>query len=139
MTAIIHTNKGIIHIKLAYQQAPLTVSNFVYLAKKGFYNGLYFHRVVPGFVVQGGDPRGDGWGGPGYAIPCEYNAISYSRGTVGMAHAGKDTGGSQFFITHTPQPHLDGRYTVFGWVTQGMDVVDNIQMYNKILRIEIIN
>ncbi len=122
------TEKGDIVIRLLAEEAPVTAANFARLAEKGFYDGLTFHRVVPDFVVQGGCPRGDGWGGPGYMIPCEYNRVGYSRGTVGMALAGKDTGGSQFFITHSPQPHLDGRYTVFGQVEEGMDVVDRIQV-----------
>ncbi|MFN7135525.1 MAG: peptidylprolyl isomerase, partial [Myxococcales bacterium] len=96
--------------------------NFAHLVRRGFYDGLTFHRVVPAFVAQGGDPRGDGTGGPGYTIRCELNPRSYGAGTVGMALSGKDTGGSQFFIAHTPQPHLDGRYTVFGEVVDGLDV-----------------
>ncbi|MEJ2636221.1 MAG: peptidylprolyl isomerase [Calditrichia bacterium] len=135
----IHTTKGSFVIELFPDKAPVTVANFVQLADSGFYNNIYFHRVVPGFVVQAGDPRGDGWGGPGYTIPCEYNDIFYDRGTVGMATAGKDTGGSQFFITHTPQPHLNGRYTAFGKVISGMDVVDHIEVFDKILRTEQVN
>ncbi|MFQ5864805.1 MAG: HEAT repeat domain-containing protein [bacterium] len=125
--ALIKTNRGHIEIKLFTEQAPLTVLNFVQLAQQGFYDGLTFHRVVPNFVIQGGDPRGDSWGSPGYSIRSEFNQHPYLRGTVGMASAGKDTEGCQFFITHSPQPHLDGRYTVFGQVTSGMDVVDSIQ------------
>jgi peptidylprolyl isomerase len=125
--ALIKTKRGNIEIKLFTDQAPLTVLNFVQLVRSGFYDGLTFHRVVPNFVIQGGDPRGDSWGSPGYAIRSEFNKYSYTRGTVGMASAGKDTEGSQFFITHSPQPHLDGRYTVFGRVTSGIDVVDAIQ------------
>jgi peptidyl-prolyl cis-trans isomerase B (cyclophilin B) len=121
------------------QKAPATVSNFIELVTAGFYNGIYFHRVVPGFVIQAGDPRGDGWGGPGYSIPCEYNDIFYERGVVGMAHAGKDTGGSQFFITHTPQPHLNGRHTAFGRVVSGLEVIDRIEIYDQIIRAEIVN
>ena len=114
------------------------MENFLSLVQSGFYNGIYFHRVIPGFVIQAGDPRGDGWGGPGYTIPCEYNDLKYGIGTLGMAHAGKDTGGSQFFITHSPQPHLNGRHTIFGRVIKGMDVVNNIQIYDQILKAEII-
>ncbi|MFQ5822626.1 MAG: HEAT repeat domain-containing protein [bacterium] len=125
--ALIKTNRGNIEIKLFTEQAPLTVLNFAQLTKNGFYDGLTFHRVVPNFVIQGGDPRGDSWGSPGYSIRSEFNQHPYLRGTVGMASAGKDTEGCQFFITHSPQPHLDGRYTVFGQVTSGMDVVDAIQ------------
>ena len=90
-------------------------------------------------MVQAGDPRGDGWGGPGYSIPCEYNDLFYERGMVGMAHAGKDTGGSQFFITHTPQPHLNGRHTAFGKVVAGLDVIDRIEIYDQIYQAEFIN
>jgi cyclophilin family peptidyl-prolyl cis-trans isomerase/HEAT repeat protein len=123
-TALIRTRYGDIRIRLRPNEAPITVLNFVRLAEKGFYDGLTFHRVEPNFVVQAGDPRGDSWGSPGYSIPSEYNPISYMRGTVGMASAGKDTEGSQFFITYSPQPHLDGRYTVFGQVEQGIEIVD---------------
>ncbi|NOX38392.1 MAG: hypothetical protein GXO78_12740 [Calditrichaeota bacterium] len=136
---LLKTTEGNILIELYPDKAPITVANFLHLVQQGFYNGLFFHRVVPGFVIQGGDPRGDGWGGPGYAIPCEYNDLFYDRGVVGMAHAGKDTGGSQFFITHTPQPHLNGRYTAFGRVIQGMDVVDRILPYDKIIEAKISN
>jgi len=124
--AIIRTSKGDIEIELAFDVAPLTVMNFIELAEDGFYDGLRFHRVVPNFVIQGGDPRGDGWGGPPWYIRCEYSDKPYLRGTVGIATSGKDTGGSQFFITHSPQPRLEANYTVFGQVLEGMDVVDNI-------------
>ena len=137
-TARINTSRGTIDIRLLPDKAPVTVANFVHLVRSGFYNGLTFHRVVPGFVIQGGDPRGDGWGGPGYTIPCEYSDVPYNRGTVGIAHAGKDTGGSQFFITHTPQPHLNGRYTVFGQVVKGMEIVDTIMIFDKIQSIDIL-
>jgi cyclophilin family peptidyl-prolyl cis-trans isomerase len=122
----ITTDKGTIKLELDPQDAPLTVHNFVTLARKGYFNGLTFHRVVPNFVVQGGDPRGTGDGGPSYAIRCEINTRPYVRGAVGMALSGKDTGGSQWFITHALQPHLDGGYTVFGQVVAGMNVVDRI-------------
>jgi cyclophilin family peptidyl-prolyl cis-trans isomerase len=131
----IETEKGNIDFQLIPDLAPLTVSNFINLAKKGFYNNLTFHRVVPDFVVQGGDPRGDGWGGPQYAIPCEYNTKPFERGTIGMATAGKDTGSSQFFICHSEQPHLNRRYTVFGQVVKGMEIVDNLEIDDKILKI----
>jgi cyclophilin family peptidyl-prolyl cis-trans isomerase/HEAT repeat protein len=124
--ALIETDRGTIEIELAILDAPLTVDNFMTLARRGYFNGLTIHRVVPDFVVQDGDPRGDGEGGPGYTIRDEINQRPYLRGTVGMALAGRDTGGSQFFITHSPQPHLDARYTVFGHVVSGMDVVDRI-------------
>ncbi|MEH6939671.1 peptidylprolyl isomerase [Bacillus sp. JJ664] len=112
-------------IDLFAEHAPATVENFESLAKKGFYDGLTFHRVIPGFVSQGGDPNGNGTGGPGYTIKCETagNPHKHKAGSLSMAHAGRDTGGSQFFIVHEPQPHLDGVHTVFGQVTEGMDTV----------------
>lgn len=121
---VITTEKGEFEIALAVEEAPLTSANLFNLARKGFFRGLTFHRVVPDFVAQGGDPRGDGNGGPGYTIRCEINHKPYARGVVGMALSGKDTGGSQFFVTAAPQPHLDGRYTAFGEVTKGQEVVD---------------
>ncbi len=121
---VFRTDKGDITVRLDADEAPLTSGNLHALARKGYFNGVTFHRVVPDFVAQGGDPRGDGEGGPGYSIRCEVTRRPYLRGTVGMALAGKDTGGSQFFFTHAPQPHLDGRYTAFGEVVSGMDVVD---------------
>jgi cyclophilin family peptidyl-prolyl cis-trans isomerase len=125
-TARIMTDKGEIVLELLFDVAPLTVINFIELAQTGTFDGLKFHRVVPNFVIQGGDPRGDGWGGPGYQIRCEYSDVPYKRGTVGIATSGKDTGGSQFFITLSPQPHLNGRYTVFGEVLSGMEFADEI-------------
>jgi cyclophilin family peptidyl-prolyl cis-trans isomerase/HEAT repeat protein len=127
------TERGPIHIELDVEAAPRTAVNVFQLAKRGFFNGLTFHRVVPDFVVQGGDPRGDGEGGPGYTIRCEINDRPYVRGAVGMALSGKDTGGSQFFIATSPQPHLEGRYTVFGHVTSGMDAVDSLMEGDRIL------
>jgi cyclophilin family peptidyl-prolyl cis-trans isomerase/HEAT repeat protein len=124
--AFIETDKGTIEIELAVLDAPLTADNFITLARKGFFNGIPIHRVVADFVVQDGDPRGDGEGSPGYTIRDELNQRPYLRGTVGMALDWEDTGGSQFFITHSPQPHLDARYTVFGHVVEGMDVVDRL-------------
>lgn len=135
--AKILTNKGDIIVELFPESALFTVANFIKLANEGFYNGIIFHRVVSDFVIQAGCPRGDGWGGPGYSIRCEINQKKYGRGAVGMALAGKDTGGSQFFVTHSPQPHLNGRYTVFGQVVHGMDVVDKIQPFDIILSVEI--
>lgn len=135
----IETSKGDIILELFPNKAPVTVANFISLIQKGFYDSIYFHRVIPGFVIQGGDPRGDGWGGPGYSIPCEYNDTFFARGILGMAHAGKDTGGSQFFITQLPQPHLNGRYTAFGKVIEGMDVVDQIMLYDYIISCNVIN
>ena len=126
------TNRGEFTLELMKEQAPFTVLSFVRLIKKEFYNGLCFHRVVPDFVVQGGDPRGDGWGGPGYKIRTEISMANYERGSCGMASAGKDTEGSQFFITHISTPHLDGRYTIFAKVIKGMEVVDRIQIGDTI-------
>jgi cyclophilin family peptidyl-prolyl cis-trans isomerase len=108
------------------------VANFAALARRKFYDGQLFHRVVPDFVAQGGDPRGDGWGGPGYTIRCELDAATYTRGTVGMALAGKDTGGSQFFVTHTAHPHLDGGYTVFGRLEAGFEALDALTVGDRI-------
>jgi cyclophilin family peptidyl-prolyl cis-trans isomerase len=133
----IDTDRGTIQIELAVLDAPLTVESFVTLARKGFFDGLSIHRVVPDFVVQDGDPRGDGEGGPGYTIRDELNERPYLRGTVGMALDWPDTGGSQFFITHSPQPHLDARYTVFGRVIAGMEIVDQIQQWDVIRRVRV--
>lgn len=124
--AIIKTSKGTIHIELFDKDAPGTVKNFSDLAKKGFYNGLNFHRVIENFMIQGGCPEGTGTGGPGYKIKCEINKQKHTPGTLSMAHAGKNTGGSQFFITHAATPHLDGVHTVFGRTTD-MEVVNAIQ------------
>jgi len=131
------TERGWIEIALRPADAPRAVENFARLAKSGYFNGLEFHRVVPNFVIQDGCPRGDGWGGPGYAIPCEYNDLPYGVGAVGMALSGKDTGGSQWFITLSPQPRLEGRYTVFGQVTSGIEVVERIMPGDRIERIEL--
>ncbi len=134
----VDTDRGTIQIELAVLDAPLTVENFVTLARNGYFNGLSVHRVVPDFVVQDGDPRGDGEGGPGYTIRDELNERPYLRGTLGMAlDPWPDTGGSQYFITHSPQPHLDAKYTVFGRVVAGMDVVDQIQQWDVIRRIRV--
>jgi cyclophilin family peptidyl-prolyl cis-trans isomerase len=135
----IDTDRGTIQIELAVIDAPLTVNAFVTLAQKGFYDGLSFHRVVPDFVVQAGDPRGDGEGGPGFSIRDELSERSFLRGTVGIALDGPDTGGSQFFITHSPQPHLDAKYTVIGRVIAGMDVVDALQQGDVIRRVRVWN
>ncbi|MET0623015.1 MAG: peptidylprolyl isomerase [Pyrinomonadaceae bacterium] len=135
--AVISTDKGAVTLELLPDDAPLTVDNFVQLARRNYFNGVLFHRVVPNFVVQGGDPRGDGNGGPGYQIRCEINTVPYARGAVGMALSGKDTGGSQWFVTHSPQPHLDGGYTVFGRVVEGMDVVDRIVRGDRIRSVTI--
>ena len=124
--AVVTTSKGSFTIDLLPDAAPLTVDNFVQLAQRDYFRNITIHRVVPNFVIQDGDPRGDGNGGPGYQIRCEINQVLYDRAAVGMALSGKDTGGSQWFVTHSPQPHLDGGYTVFGRVITGMDVVDRI-------------
>ena len=124
--AVVTTSKGSFTIDLLPDVAPLTVDNFVQLAQRDYFRNVTIHRVVPNFVIQDGDPRGDGNGGPGYQIRCEINQVPYDRAAVGMALSGKDTGGSQWFVTHSPQPHLDGGYTVFGRVVMGMDVVDKI-------------
>jgi cyclophilin family peptidyl-prolyl cis-trans isomerase len=135
--AYIDTEKGMIQIELAVIDAPRTVANFVSLASKSFFGATPFHRVVPNFVAQDGDPRGDGEGGPGYTIRDEINQRPYLRGTVGMALDWEDTGGSQFFITHTPQPHLDARYTVFGRVVAGMEVVDQLMQWDQIRSVRV--
>jgi cyclophilin family peptidyl-prolyl cis-trans isomerase/HEAT repeat protein len=137
VVATVNTDKGAFKLELLPDAAPLTVDNFVELARRGFFNNIAFHRVVPNFVVQGGDPRGDGNGGPGYQIRCEINEVPYNRGAVGMALSGKDTGGSQWFITHSPQPHLDGGYTVFARVFEGMEIVDRITRGDRILSINV--
>ncbi len=133
--ASIKTNTGVIVVKLDYSVAPFTVMNFVKLSEKGYYNNTIFHRVVPNFVIQGGDPTGTGFGGPGYSIRSEFSPLPFDAYTIGMASSGKDTEGSQFFITHSPQPHLDGKYTMFGRVVEGFDVVDKIQIGDVIVNI----
>jgi cyclophilin family peptidyl-prolyl cis-trans isomerase len=134
-TVEIRTPRGTITVRLACPQAPMTCLSFLTLASQGFFDGLTFHRVVPDFVIQGGDPKGDGSGGPGYAIRDEINRLRYGRGVVGMALAGPDTGGSQFFITLSPQPHLDGGYTAFGEVIAGADVLDRIRLGDRIEKV----
>ncbi len=129
-------------VELYAKETPGTVENFVKLSKKGFYDGLTFHRVIPNFVVQGGCPQGTGVGGPGYSIKCETNAEKqyHERGVLSMAHAGKDTGGSQFFICHNRQntAHLDGVHTAFGKVYEGLEIVDAIKQGDKIEKITIL-
>jgi len=134
--AIMETDKGTINIDFFDAEAPNTVKNFSDLANKGFYNGLKFHRVIPNFMIQGGCPEGTGTGGPGYNIKCEINSKKHQAGTLSMAHAGRDTGGSQFFICHSPQPHLDGVHTTFGQ-TNDMDVVNAIRQGDKIKSVTI--
>ncbi|PZO20174.1 MAG: peptidyl-prolyl cis-trans isomerase [Leptolyngbya foveolarum] len=134
--AIMETSKGTINLDLFEKDAPNTVENFVKLSKDGFYDGLNFHRVIPNFMVQGGCPEGTGTGGPGYKIKCEINDNKHQAGSISMAHAGKDTGGSQFFICHAPQSHLDGVHTVFG-KTEDMDVVNKIEKGDTIESVKI--
>ena len=140
--AIIYTEKGEMEVDLYTDDAPGTVENFVKLSKEGFYDGLTFHRVIPDFVVQGGCPKGDGTGGPGYKIDCELDGDKqyHERGALSMAHAGRNTGGSQFFICHSREntAHLDGNHTVFGKVVNGLDIIDEIQQGDVIKKIEIV-
>ena len=136
--ATISTHEGDIVLSLDFQAAPNTVANFVELANKGFYNGLTFHRVIPGFMIQGGDPDGNGTGGPGYTIDDESNTLKHGTGVISMANRGPNTNGSQFFITQLPQPHLDGKHTVFGKVLSGQDVVCRIEQGDPIINIKIV-
>ena len=142
--AKITTSKGIIWIELFNEETPNTVANFATLANDGFYNGLNFHRVIAGFMAQGGCPDGTGAGGPDWAIKCEVNAPKqvHNRGSLSMAHAGRDTGGSQFFICFVPCPHLDRNHTVFGEInpndTESFEVLDNIKQRDEIISIEIL-
>ncbi len=131
------TTRGTIELDLYPQHAPLTVNNFVFLVREGFYDGLTFHRVIKDFVIQGGDPTGRGSGGPGYRFRDEVvgNPLTHEAGVISMANAGPNTNGSQFFITHSPQPHLDGKHTVFGKVTSSMDVVNAIRQGDKMLKV----
>jgi peptidyl-prolyl cis-trans isomerase B (cyclophilin B) len=133
------TDKGDIVLDLFPQYAPNTVNNFVFLAREGYYDGTTFHRVIANFMIQGGDPTGTGRGGPGYTFADEFhqNPLRHEKGVISMANAGPGTNGSQFFITHGPQPHLDGRHTVFGKVTQGQDVVDSIRQGDAIQRVTV--
>ena len=132
-TATIETNRGDIEIELYPQHAPKTVNNFVFLAREGFYDGVTFHRVINNFMIQSGDPTGSGRGGPGYRFEDEVkgNPLKHETGVLSMANAGPGTNGSQFFITHSPQPHLNGKHTVFGKVTSGMEVVNAIRQGDK--------
>lgn len=140
-TAEIHTEKGLMKVELYDKDAPGTVENFIKLSKDGFYDGLTFHRVIPDFVIQGGCPNGTGAGGPGYTIKCELDGGNqhHDRGVLSMAHAGRDTGGSQFFICHsrTNTAHLDGNHTCFGKVVDGLDIIDDIRQGDKIEKIVI--
>jgi len=136
------TDKGTLMIEFFDQDAPITVDNFVKLASEGFYDGVTFHRVIPNFVIQGGDPTGTGAGGPGYSIPCELTGGNqyHDRGVLSMAHRGRNTGGSQFFICHSRQntAHLDRNHTCFGKVVEGLDVIDQIQQGDKIQKINLL-
>jgi peptidyl-prolyl cis-trans isomerase B (cyclophilin B) len=138
---ILSTNKGKIEATLQPSKAPVTVANFLNLSKRGYYNGITFHRVIQQFMIQGGDPTGTGRGGPGYRFEDEVNTgLKHDRpGIFSMANAGPGTNGSQFFITHVPTPHLDGRHTVFGFVTQGQDVVNKIAQDDKIEKIDVLD
>jgi len=137
--ATIETNKGTILLELYPNYAPKTVNNFVFLARQGFYDGLKFHRVISNFMIQGGDPTGTGTGGPGYKFEDEVrnNPLKHETGVISMANAGANTNGSQFFITHSPQPHLNGRHTVFGKVIEGQDVVNAIRQGDTMQKITI--
>ncbi len=137
--AEIETNKGIIEVELHPEHAPKTVNNFVFLAREGFYDGVSFHRVISNFMIQGGDPTGTGGGGPGYSFgdEVEENPLKHERGVISMANAGPNTNGSQFFITHSPQPHLNGKHTVFGKVVSSQDIVDSIRQGDTIERVKI--
>ena len=135
--AVLDTSRGKVVVQLFRDSARETVKNFVRLTKRGFFTNVSFHRVLPGFLVQTGDPSGTGWGGPGFTIPCEINQNRFEPGVVGMALEGKDTGGSQFFITVTPAPHLDGRHTAFGKVVEGMNVVTSLAEDDQIRGVEL--
>lgn len=140
--ADIHTEKGVMHIEFYDQDAPKTVENFIKLSKEGFYDGLTFHRVIPDFVIQGGCPEGTGMGGPGYTIDCELDGDNqyHDRGVLSMAHAGRNTGGSQFFICHSRRntQHLDRNHTCFGKVVEGVEVIDAIRQGDRIEKIVVI-
>jgi peptidyl-prolyl cis-trans isomerase B (cyclophilin B) len=137
--ATIETDRGTIEVELYAQYAPKTVNNFVFLAKDGFYDGILFHRVIANFMIQGGDPTGTGRGGPGYKFEDETrgNPLKHETGVLSMANAGPNTNGSQFFITHGPQPHLDGKHTVFGKVVKGQDVVNAIRQGDSMKKVTI--
>src|SRR5664279_4415612 len=138
---ILHTSKGEIEATLFASKVPMTIANYLNLARQGFYDGLTFHRVISNFMIQGGDPTGTGRGGPGYKFADEFDdSLRHSKpGIFSMANAGPNTNGSQFFITHVPTPHLDGKHSVFGEVTKGQDVVNQITKGDTIIRIEILD
>lgn len=133
----LETTKGLIELELYPQYAPKTVNNFVFLAGEGFYDGVTFHRVIDNFMIQGGDPTGKGTGGPGYRFEDEFegNPLKHETGVISMANAGPNTNGSQFFITHSPQPHLNGKHTVFGKVIKGQEVVSSIHQGDQIVKV----
>ena len=137
--AMIETERGAIELELYPEYAPKTVNNFVFLARESFYDGVSFHRVIDDFMIQGGDPTGTGRGGPGYRFEDEVdgNPLKHETGSISMANAGPNTNGSQFFITHSPQPHLDDKHTVFGKVTRGQEVVDGVKQSDTIIKVEI--
>ena len=137
--ATIETSKGTIEIEFYTENAPKTVNNFVFLAREGFYDGVSFHRVISDFMIQGGDPTGTGRGGPGYKFEDEIkgNPLTHDTGVISMANAGPNTNGSQFFITHSPQPHLNGKHTVFGKVISGQDVVNAIRQGDTMTKVTI--
>lgn len=137
--AVLETDKGNIEIDLYPQHAPKTVNNFFFLAQEGFYDGVSFHRVISNFMIQGGDPTGTGMEGPGYRFEDEIqgNPLKHETGVISMANAGPNTNGSQFFITHSPQPHLNGNHTVFGKVIKGQDVVDAIRQGDLMVKVEV--
>ncbi|OUJ73303.1 peptidylprolyl isomerase [Hymenobacter crusticola] len=135
--ATVRTSKGTIVFQLLVNEAPGSVASFVELTRQGFYNGKTIHRVVPNFVAQGGCPRGDGWGSTDYNIRSEFADLRYGEGAVGLASAGKDTESCQWFITHSPTPHLDGRYTIFAQVVSGMDVVSRLEIGDRIERVDL--
>jgi peptidyl-prolyl cis-trans isomerase B (cyclophilin B) len=139
-TATMETNRGTIVIELYPQYAPKTVNNFVFLAGESYYDGVTFHRVIADFMIQGGDPTGSGRGGPGYKFEDEVrnNPLKHETGVLSMANAGPNTNGSQFFITHSPQPHLNGKHTVFGKVTSGMDVVNAVEQGDFMTKVTVV-
>ena len=136
-TATIETEKGKLVLELYAGNVPLTVNNFVFLAREGFYNNTTFHRVIAGFMAQGGDPTGNGTGGPGYSFADEFTEHTHVTGALSMANAGPNTNGSQFFITYAPQPHLDGRHSVFGKLIDGVDVLEAIEQGDTMVRITV--
>lgn len=137
--ATIETSRGSIELELYPQHAPKTVNNFVFLAREGFYDGALFHRVISNFMIQGGDPTGTGRGGPGYRFEDEVNnnPLTHETGVISMANAGPNTNGSQFFITHSPQPHLNGKHTVFGKVVTGQEVVNAVRQGDRMERVKV--